>query len=179
MGGVSKKTKNMKLLHELLRDASRSDRELAKKIGVSQPTVSRTKRSLVEKGLIEGFTIIPNFYEIGYELMAVTFVKIKTNLASADERQKGHITTSNWMMKQPNVIFCSYCRGLDADGLMISFHTNYKDFDQFIEKHNRELGYLLLDVKSALVNLDDGQAMKPFNFKYLSDATTDKKTVTS
>jgi hypothetical protein len=57
---------------------------------------------------------------------------------------------------------------------MISFHTNYKDFDQIIEKHNRELGYLLLDVKSALVNLDDGQTMKPFNFKNLADATTDK-----
>jgi DNA-binding Lrp family transcriptional regulator len=62
MGGVSKKAKNMKLLHELLRDASRSDGELAKKLGVSQPTVSRTKRSLVEKGLIEGFRIIHNFY---------------------------------------------------------------------------------------------------------------------
>ena len=157
------------LLNELLIDSSRSDRELGKIIGVSQPTVSRTKKMLVDNGLIQGFSAIPNFYRIGYELMALTLVKIKSNLSSKDERQKGHDIVKEWMDKQNNVIFSSYCRGLESDGFMISFHPNYKDFDDFLQKHNRDLGYLLNDVKSALVNLDNEQTIKPFNFKHLAE----------
>lgn len=157
------------LLNELLSDSSRSDRELGKIVGVSQPTVSRTKKTLLEKGLIQGFSAIPNFYKIGYELMGLTLVKIKTNLSSKEQRQEGHEKVKDWMNKQNNVIFCSYCRGLDSDGFMISFHPNYKDFDDFIQKHNRDLGYLLKDVKSGLVNLDNNQTIKPFNFKHLAE----------
>ncbi|PVX27481.1 MAG: hypothetical protein CW716_02075 [Candidatus Bathyarchaeum sp.] len=165
----SKKSKTSKLLNELLKDASRSDRALAKTIGVSQPTVSRTKKNLLKDGVIEGFTVIPNFYKIGYELMAITFVKIKNNLSSGEEREKGHESTKEWMQKQHNVIFCSYCRGLDADAFMISLHKNYKDFDQFIQKHNKEQGHLLTDVKNTLINMDDTQTIKPLTFRSLAE----------
>jgi len=37
----------LRLLLELLKDSKRSDRELAKVLGVSQPTVSRTRSRLV------------------------------------------------------------------------------------------------------------------------------------
>ncbi|MCW4034066.1 MAG: Lrp/AsnC family transcriptional regulator [Candidatus Bathyarchaeota archaeon] len=170
----SKKTKTNKLLNELLKDSSRSDRTLAKTVGVSQPTVSRTKKSLQKEGIINGFTVIPNFYKIGYELMALTFVKIKTNLASVEEREKGHQSTKEWMSKQPNVIFCTYCRGLDADAFMVSLHKNYKDFDQFIQKHNQERGHLLTDVKSTLINMDDSQMIKPFTFRSLAEKMCEK-----
>ncbi len=169
MARTKKKEKMHTLLNELLSDSSRSDRELGKIVGVSQPTVSRTKKTLLEKGLIQGFSAIPNFYKIGYELMGLTLVKIKTNLSSKEQRQEGHEKVKDWMNKQNNVIFCSYCRGLDSDGFMISFHPNYKDFDDFIQKHNRDLGYLLKDVKSGLVNLDNNQTIKPFNFKHLAE----------
>ncbi|MCW4021981.1 MAG: Lrp/AsnC family transcriptional regulator [archaeon] len=169
MARTKKKEKMNALLNELLIDSSRSDRELGKIIGVSQPTVSRTKKMLVEKGLIQGFSAIPNFYKIGYELMALTLVKIKSNLSSKEERQKGHNIIKEWMNKQNNVIFSSYCRGLESDAFIISFHPNYKDFDDFIQKHNRDLGYLLNDVKSALVNLDNQQTIKSFNFKHLAE----------
>ncbi len=37
-----------KLLSELLKDSKRSDRELAKVSGISQPTITRKRRKLVE-----------------------------------------------------------------------------------------------------------------------------------
>jgi len=49
----------MKLLSELLKDSSRSDRKLGKILGVSQPTVSRTRNKLVKDEVIQQFTIIP------------------------------------------------------------------------------------------------------------------------
>ena len=38
------KDTEVKLISELMKDSRRSDRELAKTIGVSQPTISRTIR---------------------------------------------------------------------------------------------------------------------------------------
>ena len=46
-----------RLLFELMKDAKRSDRQLANILGISQPTVSR-KRAFLEKELIDGYTAI-------------------------------------------------------------------------------------------------------------------------
>ena len=59
----------MRLLLELMKDSKRSDRELAKVLGVSQPTVSRMRSRLVKEGIIREFTVIPNFVKMGYENM--------------------------------------------------------------------------------------------------------------
>jgi len=59
----------MRLLLELMKDSKRSDRELAKVLGVSQPTVSRMRSRLVKEGIIREFTVIPNFVKMGYEIM--------------------------------------------------------------------------------------------------------------
>lgn len=47
-----------KLLFELMKDSHRSDRQLAKALGVSQPTVTR-RRAMLEKNYIEGIHNYP------------------------------------------------------------------------------------------------------------------------
>ena len=168
LGRIANKKTVIALLHELLKDSSRSDRELGKVIGVSQPTVSKTKKQLLEEGTIEGFTMIPNFPEIGYNLLALTFVKIKNILSSPGEHQKTTESIKDWLNKQPNVVFADYCRGMEVDAFMISFHESYQDFDKFINKHNQELGNQLKDVKNILVNLAGDETLKDFHFKYLA-----------
>ena len=165
----SKKSKKIQLLYELLKDSSRSDRELSKAMGVSQPTVSKLKRTLLKEDLIHGFTIIPNYSKMGYNLLAITFVKIKPLLSSYEERKKGHDFVKEWMSNQPNIVFADYCRGMDKDGLMISFHRSYRYFDKFVKKHNEEIGHLLNDVQHVLVNLAGEESLKHFHFKYLAD----------
>ena len=71
-----KEERMTKLLRELLRDSRRSDRELAKAIGASQPTVTRNRRLLAS--YIRSYTIVPEFEKIGYEILAITFAKAKT-----------------------------------------------------------------------------------------------------
>ena len=102
--------------------------------------------------------------------MAVTFVKIKAVLAPMEVRKKNFEKVSAWMAKEKNVIFCGPCKGFDCHSFFISVHKNYADFDAFITKHNNELGHeLLLDLDSLLINLDEDQQLKPFNFKSLAD----------
>ena len=63
-----------KILFELMKDSHRSDRQLAKSLGVSQPTVTR-RRAMLEENFIEGYTVIPKFGQIGFEIAAFTFLK--------------------------------------------------------------------------------------------------------
>ena len=49
---------DFKILFELMKNSKTSDRKLAKKIGVSQPTVTR-RRARLQKEVIEGYTTIP------------------------------------------------------------------------------------------------------------------------
>lgn len=75
-GKTVKKMKDIKskLLFELLKNSKRSDRELAKVLGVSQPTITRRRKEL-EKTAIEEYTIIPKWEKFGYEIAAFTFLE--------------------------------------------------------------------------------------------------------
>ena len=166
---VSAKKRMMALFGELLQDSGRSDRELGRVLGVSQPTVSRLKKLLVEKGFIRAFTVMPNFFELGYELMALTFVKRRSRLGSAEEQRKGNKLVKKWMNEQPNVVFSAFCRGMGVDAFMISLHRSYSEFEQFMLKHNKRVGYRLKDVKNVLVSLAEDQIIKGLDFKYLAE----------
>ena len=72
-----RKNKEMLVLRELLRNSKRSDREIAKILKTSQPTVTRTRKTL-EKKIIRTYTLVPEFSKMGYEMLAFTFAKAKT-----------------------------------------------------------------------------------------------------
>ncbi|MDH5664027.1 MAG: winged helix-turn-helix transcriptional regulator, partial [Candidatus Bathyarchaeota archaeon] len=62
------KKRMMNLLLELLKNSKRSDREIAKVVGVSQPTITRMRQRLVREGAIKHFTVIPDLVKMGYEI---------------------------------------------------------------------------------------------------------------
>jgi len=78
----------LKVLKELIINARQSDRVIAQKLQVSQPTVTRARINL-EKGYINGYTAIPSFPKIGYELIALTFVKTLSSLSREERRRAG------------------------------------------------------------------------------------------
>ncbi|NWF87116.1 winged helix-turn-helix transcriptional regulator [Candidatus Bathyarchaeota archaeon] len=71
----------LKLISELMKNSRRSDRDLAKAIGVSQPTVTRVRSRLEKEGYVKEYTMIPDFSRLGYEIPALTFINSKRRLA--------------------------------------------------------------------------------------------------
>jgi len=63
----------LQLMSELLKNCRRSDRDLAKSIGTSQPTITRRRAKLEKERLIDSYTAIPNFAKLGFEIMAFSF----------------------------------------------------------------------------------------------------------
>ena len=150
----------MKLLLELLKDSKRSDREIAKIMGVSQPTISRMRERLTENGIIQEFTVIPDFVKIGFQIMAISSFKLK--IAKDIEGLK------KLMMAKPNVTFSSIAEGMGKNGIIISFHRNYPDFSQFISNLRAEGKDIIHDLDSMLVSLEN-QIVKPLSLKYLAE----------
>ncbi|MFB0501113.1 MAG: Lrp/AsnC family transcriptional regulator [Candidatus Bathyarchaeia archaeon] len=158
------KKRMMNLLLELLKDSKRSDRELAKVLDVSQPTVSRMRSRLVKEGIIRDFTVIPDFVKMGFEIMAITCVKIKEKTINEMEKK-----AEEYMKTQPNIIFAGGgAQGMGKNGLMISLHDSYSDFSNFLTNHMMDWGDIIEDHFSILVSLRE-RIVKPFSLKYLAE----------
>jgi len=67
------KKRVVSVFSELLRNSKKSDRDIAKKLNISQPTVTRIRRKLETSGYISEYTIIPNFPKLGFEICAFIF----------------------------------------------------------------------------------------------------------
>jgi len=151
----------MKLLLELLKDSSRSDRKLGKILGVSQPTVSRTRNKLVKDGVIKEFTIMPDLTEIGFEILAINCFRTKVSeKVSEKAREK--------TMKSPNILFSARCQGGGKNGITISLHRSYTEYSKFMSTVLSEGADEIEEHEIYLISLKDFIA-KPFSLKYIAE----------
>ena len=153
------KKRMLKLLFELMKNAKRSDREIAKLIGVSQPTITRMRQRL-EKTAIVDYTVIPDWTELGFEIMAMTFVKAKGSSEATKNAKK-------WAMDNPNVVFAAGGDGMGMDYALLSFHNNYSDYSSFIDNLKTEWAETLQDLQSFLMTTGEERTVKPLSLKYL------------
>ena len=162
----------LKLVCELMKNSRRSDRELAKVIGTSQPTVSRAISRLEKKGVIKEYTMIPDFTMLGYEIMALTFISINPKLNS-QETDKARETARQLMKESPgNIIMLERGMGLQHSGVFISFHKNYSDYQSFMEMFKQDStsqAYVHENVESFLIDLQDELHYRPLTLRVLGD----------
>lgn len=163
------KAVDCKILAALMKNSKTSDRQLAKQIGVSQPTVTR-RRARLEKEALDGYTAVPKWVPMGFEILAITMLKINPMTGLRDSYEAARVRAVKWHAKQPSVIMSSGCRGMNRDGVVISVHKSYADFDHFISEHKRELGDLFSEADTVIVNLGGKDIIKPLHLKYLADA---------
>ncbi|MBX5326165.1 MAG: Lrp/AsnC family transcriptional regulator [Candidatus Bathyarchaeia archaeon] len=156
----------LRLLLEMMKNSRRSDRDLAKVLHVSQPTVTRTRQRL-EKDYIQTYTLVPRFDKIGYEILAFTFCKSKTYEKATTDKMINH--AREWYLKHPCVIFASDGEGLGKDAVVVSFHRSYSDYADFMREFTVDWADFVIDLQSFLVSVKKGVIMKPFDLKYFAD----------
>jgi len=150
------------LLRELLKNSKRSDRELSKVLGVSQPTITRARAKLMNQGVIKEFTVIPDFAKMGYEIMAISCVKKKTPITTPTEKGM------KWMKKHPNMIFAAAAEGMGKNGIIISLHKDYPDFSKFVSECRKYWGEEIEEYGTMLVSLRE-KIPKPLSPRYLAE----------
>jgi len=156
-----------RLVSELMKNCRRSDRQLAKVLGVSQPTVTRTLHKLEKEGIIKEYTVVPDFRKLGYSLLAVTFVKLKKYL-SKDELEKARKSARESAKDNLNFIMLERGMGMGYDGVFLSFHTDYSSFTEH-KKWLTQFDYLeVSDIQSFLINLEDEIQYRSLTFSTLA-----------
>jgi len=140
-----------KLLFELVKNSKRSDRELAKVLGVSQPTITRARARLEKEKFIRQYTVFPDFAKIGFELIAFNFITMK--LSQSIDLEKMQKMRSEWAKDNSNIILEIGGEGLGANSLMVSIHRNYTDFASFIAKYRTDWANNLQDLRSFIISI--------------------------
>ena len=156
------KETELKILFELIKGARRSDRQLAKAIGISQPTVTRTRIKLEKMGLVKEYTIIPDLKKMGYELLAFTLMSF------AEDRPALFDKAREWIKKQPSVIFANNGVGPVMNSMMLSLHKDYADYSTLITELRRDWQPNLTNLQSFIIVLDRPDlAIRDFSFRHL------------
>lgn len=122
----------LRLIAELMKDGRASDRELARKLGVSLPTVFRMRKKLKKEGYIKEYTVIPDFEKLGFQIMSLTLAKLiqhhsEGKIAVAREKLRE-------MLKSEDVttLLCMRGFGADTDFVTMAFHENYAAYRRFV-----------------------------------------------
>jgi len=145
----------LRLISELMKNSRRSDRQLAKTLGVSQPTVSRLIKKLEKDGVVREYTMIPDFHKLGYEIMGIT------SIASHEQPSKEGFSeirrmTSEVEKSHPHASLMAVS-GTNHNKNRL-FITLYEDYSAYAEamRLTRQLSFADVDsLESFLVNLGD------------------------
>ncbi len=160
-----------KMLSELVKNSRRSDRELAKAIGTSQPTATRIRTKLEKEGYIKEYTAIPNFCKVGYTILALNFIKLDLRLTQTREEleafRKKHYEA---IAKNPNAIMLvKRGMGLGYSAVVISLHQDFASCDQFRDNVRDSMSANITDMDTFLINLEEERSSMPFSFSMLAN----------
>lgn len=158
----------LRLISELMTNSKVSDRELARKVGVSQPTVSRVRARLEREGYIREYTVVPDFVKLGFQLASFILVRLK-QLSKEEMAKARKISLKDMAEKAPNeIVLFNRGDGGGYDGVLIAFHKNYSDYRELV---GRMKEYPFVDTSatlSFLVDLNDEIQYRPFTFSTLA-----------
>ncbi len=143
-----------------MKNSNRSDNELAKVIGISQPTVTRLRNQLEEEGKIQEYTIIPNLTSIGYSIMAIFLMKYKANGQRAKEMKED--------IGNGNSLFASRAQGMGKNAVLISLFKNYGEYAEYLNNISSKYDGIVEEYDSMLVDLN-GPILKSLSLKNLVD----------
>lgn len=156
------KNVELKLVSELMKNSRRSDRELAKVLGVSQPTVTRTRTRLEKEGYIKEYTMIPDFKKLGYHIMAMIYLRLSHPL-SPKEREEMFSGVLQVREENPRSFLLAMDGiGLDQDIVLIALFRDFSEYASYIQSTRIEMTGKLKSllhpagITSFLVNLDAG-----------------------
>ena len=158
----------LKLISELMKNSRRSDRELAKALGISQPTVSRMIKKLEKEGIIQSYSMLPDFSKIGFSMLAFTFARLKDQ-ATPEELQKTRENVRQVLNKQGSTAIIGMSGlGCDADRVLVTFHEDYSAYSDFLRFIKGQQLVRVDEVKSFVVDLTDTSHFLPLNLTGLA-----------
>jgi len=151
-----------------MKNSRRSDRELAKAAGTSQPTVGRMLKKLEKDGVITEYTMMPNLEKLGIEILAFTFGVWSPEKIQEHPEDERIEKAKRFISQHPNVIFASSGLGLGMGRMIVTAHKNYSDYAGFMREARTEWAGLV-NLESFVISLKTDAVIMPMSFRTLMD----------
>jgi DNA-binding Lrp family transcriptional regulator len=157
-----KEIEDKKLLSVMIRGARRSDKELSRILKVSQPTVSRKRAKLEKQGYIAEYTVIPDLTKMGYDFVAITFLKF------AQHRPEDLQKAREWARSKSSIIYATDGEGMGMSSVMLSVHENYASYSRLLSELQLDWQPNLTSTQTFIASLARPDLLiKPLSFRYL------------
>ena len=151
-----------------MKDSHVSDRKLAKRLGTSQPTASRLRNRLEKDGYIKEYTIIPDFSKLGYRIMALTLVRLRTAVTNKVVEEARKVAVESMKTGPYEIVMLERGIGCASHGVVISYHRNYSSYRK-LRKWLEQFTFLDVDrIDSFLIDLNDKVRYRPLTFRALA-----------
>jgi len=158
----------LRLISELMKNSRRNNRELAKAVGTSQPAVVRLMKRLEKEGYVSEYTMIPNFNQLGYEILALTFFVLKKELRVEEIEKARETSRENLKNSSSEILMFERGMGLGYGAVVVSLHEDYASYVEF-RKRARQFQFLdHSNVQSFLVALKDKIRYRPLTLSTLA-----------
>jgi len=165
----------LNLVCELMKNSRRSDRELAKVLGVSQPTVSRIVKKLEKEGVIKEYAMIPDFAKLGFGIMSIDFATLKETIPE-EKLKEIRKQVRQTLQKEPiSTIVAMSGIGCNADRVVVAFHEDYSTYMKYLNKLKQHPLVIVDQIRSFVIDLNDRSQYLPLTLSGLADYITYKK----
>lgn len=159
----------LRLLSELMKNSRRSDRDLAKAIGTSQPTVTRIRTKLEKEGYIKEYSMIPDFAKLGFNVMSVVFAKWEKKLTAEEYEEVIFAGRTLEKKRGLSVIMVSRGIGISCDLIIISLHESFSTSQEFINSLKQFPHSDRLTLQRFLIDMTQDPTYRSLTFSSLAE----------
>jgi Lrp/AsnC family transcriptional regulator for asnA, asnC and gidA len=114
---------DVSILRELKKDARKSHRDIAEKLGVAEGTIYNRVNKLQEMGVIKRFMIDLDYTKLGYDLTAVIGLIV----------EGGHLPEVEEKIAKKSNVSALYDVTGDYDTLIVAKFKDREDLDKFVK----------------------------------------------
>jgi DNA-binding Lrp family transcriptional regulator len=158
------------IISGLVKNPRLSDRQLAKILRTSQPTVTR-RRGQLEKDNLLKYTAIPNMKELGFEILAIT---LGNRAAFPKTAQLNIQKAQDFNERHHCIIFNTTGAGLNSDRVIVSVHEDYADYSRFYRELRQEWEQIMVIHGSFIVSLRSDVTVRPLTFDHVPELAKEK-----
>ncbi len=167
---------NLKVLYTMMAHGNRSDRKIAKILGVCNTTLSRRRKKLEAEGFIQEYTLIPNLQKLGFEFIVFTFASTNDMVTRAPPSN-----FSAFLDRFPEIITIYEDQGSTGTSWVgISVHKSYEDFVEMFEEVQNDpsiMSYRPKNLESKVVVFRTNRTcLKQFSMRSLEIAAKKQHT---
>ncbi len=152
------KKKEKDVLLKLIENGRKTDKQIAKELSTTQPTVTRIRQKLERENYILNYYASPSFKKIGMNIVIITVMQW-ADYSKTEELQK-FIKD----IKNNNSVVC-FARGNGLSGrtaFFMSAHKNMKSYEDFIVDIKSRWGEHIREVDQFISSIEN--VFKPFDY---------------